>query len=163
MKKVIIIRHAKSSWTDFNLSDFERPLDERGVHDGPIMANRLKEAGHFPQKIISSSAVRAKTTAGYFSDVFHIPVEETKALYHAYPDVYLDFIRSMDENTICVALVGHNPGITYLANDIAPGSTDNIPTCGIIVADLGDHKWAEADWHKMKLLRFMFPKDRNDD
>ncbi|MBK8627403.1 MAG: hypothetical protein IPN86_18100 [Saprospiraceae bacterium] len=52
IKKIIIVRHAKSSWTDFSISDFDRPLDERGLTDAPVMAELLKDNGHFPQKII---------------------------------------------------------------------------------------------------------------
>jgi phosphohistidine phosphatase len=160
IKKIIIVRHAKSSWSDFSLSDFERPLDKRGLNDAPVMAQLLKDAGHFPQKIVSSSAVRAKSTAGYFSDTFRIPVELVDSLYHGQPNDYLDQIVQLPENIQCVAFFGHNPGITYIANDIQSGVTDNVPTCGIIVAEMPiDVEWKNAHWAKMKLKYILTPKD----
>jgi len=159
LKKVIIVRHAKSSWTDFSLSDFERPLDNRGHHDALPMAARLKNAGHIPQRIITSSAVRAKTTAQYFSDVFGIQVEESRDLYHGQADDYLDIIKSLDEKIECIALFGHNPGITFLANLIHMGCTDNIPTCGIVIAEVKSRLWAKSEWENMNLIGIMTPKD----
>lgn len=159
-KKIIIIRHAKSSWTDFNLSDFDRTLDDRGLKDAPVMAIRLKEAGHFPDKIITSSAVRAKNTAAYFAKTFSINQEETRLLYHGEPEDYMEQIHMLDENISCIALFGHNPGITHIANLIKPGVTDNLPTCGIIIAEMdGKIKWNNADWDKLKLINIMTPKN----
>ncbi len=160
IKKIIIVRHAKSSWSDFSLSDFERPLDQRGLNDAPIMAEILKEAGHYPQKIVSSSAVRAKSTAEYFSKTFQIPVEKIDSLYHGQPDDYLEQIAQLPEDVQCVAFFGHNPGITFLANDIQRGVTDNIPTCGIIVAEMPiEISWKNAKWSNMKLKQILTPKD----
>lgn len=163
MKKVIIVRHAKSSWTDFSLSDFDRPLDNRGHHDAPIMAARLKEEGHIPQRIITSNATRAKTTARYFSQVFDVPVEEARDLYHGLAEDYLDIIKTLDENVECVALFGHNPGITFLANLIKMGSTDNIPTCGIVIAEVKGPIWAKTEWEDLRLIGIMTPKDAHHD
>ena len=163
MKKVIIVRHAKSSWTDFSLSDFDRPLDNRGHHDAVHMAARLKESGHIPQRIITSSAVRAKTTAQYFSKAFDIPLEESRDLYHGQAEDYLDIIKSLDEKTECIAMFGHNPGITFLANLINMGCTDNIPTCGIVIAEVKSAVWAKSEWDNMKLVRIMTPKDGGND
>lgn len=159
MKKVIIIRHAKSSWTDFSLSDFDRPLDKRGNDDALHMAARLKDAGHNPQRFITSNALRAKSTAKYFSDEFGIPIEESRNLYHGLQDDYLDIIKSMDKDVECVALFGHNPGITFIANLIKMGSTDNIPTCGIVIAEVKSADWANSEWDNMNLIRIMTPKD----
>ena len=71
-KQVIIVRHGKSSWANFTISDHDRPLDERGIKDSPFMANWLSELGFFPQRLITSTAVRAKSTARFFSDKFGI-------------------------------------------------------------------------------------------
>jgi phosphohistidine phosphatase len=159
-KKIIIVRHAKSSWTDFSLSDFQRPLDQRGLNDAPVMAEVLREAGHYPQKIVSSSAVRAKSTAAFFSKTFQIDVEEADSLYHGLPNDYLDQIKQLSEDVQCVAFFGHNPGITFIANDIQSGITDNIPTCGIIVAEMPlDVAWQKTTWSKMKLKHILTPKD----
>jgi len=127
------------------------------------MAARLKEAGHLPQRIISSPAVRAKTTARYFSQVFDVPLEEARDLYHGLIDDYMDIIKSLDETTECAALFGHNPGITFLTNLIQENVTDNIPTCGIVIVEVKSANWADSNWDDMKLIGIMTPKDPQHD
>lgn len=163
VKKIIIVRHAKSSWVDYSLSDFDRPLDKRGIHDAPVMAERLRDEGHIPQLIFTSSAIRAKSTAAFFAQTFGVKAEETKALYHGEPDDYLEILTRLPEEVNCVALFGHNPGITFIANLIKPGCADNIPTCGIIVAEMPGTSWEKADWSSMHLVRILFPKENKHD
>jgi phosphohistidine phosphatase len=122
------------------------------------MALRLKDAGYQPEHIVSSSAVRAKTTAAFFADRFNIPLDLSDNLYHGLPEDYLEAIRSESENIDCMALFGHNPGITYLANMIQPGCTDNIPTCGIIIAASDLKSWEDLSWQNIQLQALMFPK-----
>ncbi|HMT51890.1 MAG: histidine phosphatase family protein [Saprospiraceae bacterium] len=159
-KQVIIVRHGKSSWANFTISDHDRPLDERGIKDSPFMANWLSELGFFPQRLITSTAVRAKSTARFFSDKFGITPDEDRNLYHGLPQNYLDQINLLDEKINTVALFGHNPGITIIANQIKPGCTDNIPTCGIIIATME----IQIPWHKitfedMELKTILVPKN----
>jgi len=162
IKKIIIVRHAKSSWTDFTLADFDRPLDARGIKDGPFMAELLMRIGHYPQKLISSAATRAKSTASYFSAVFKIPLETTKDLYHGEPQDYMDQLHVLDESMHCVAMFGHNPGITYLANLIKPNVIDDIPTCGMIIVEMPqDILWSKMTWSDMKLIDILTPKNPN--
>lgn len=158
MKKIIIVRHAKSSWGDFGLSDFNRPLDARGLRDAPEMASKLKKQGHRLDKIISSDALRAKSTAKYFSEEFNVPLSEMHSLYHGEPDDYLNILASLDDQVDCVAMFGHNPGITEIANIIKAGCTTNIPTCGIIILEYNSKLWLGIDWFKMKMLGIMTPK-----
>ena len=96
MKQVIIIRHAKSSWSDFSLSDFERPLDTRGLHDAPLMAERLKNLGYLPQKLCSSNAARAKETSQYFSKINNLPIDLYPNLYHGSPEDYIAVMSGLD-------------------------------------------------------------------
>ncbi|MBK9733508.1 MAG: histidine phosphatase family protein [Saprospiraceae bacterium] len=163
MKHIIIIRHAKSSWTDINLSDFERTLDPRGLSDAPIMAERLKSKGYSPEIIVSSDAMRAKTTAAYFADCFGLSLKLDPKLYHGQSDNYLNAIAGINDEINTVALVGHNPGITHIANLIAPGCTNNIPTCGIIIATSSKTHWSFMSWKDMHVETLMFPKDSNND
>ncbi|MFN8339606.1 MAG: histidine phosphatase family protein [Saprospiraceae bacterium] len=160
VKKVILVRHGKSSWADFALSDHDRPLDERGKKDAPTMADLLEQKGHFPQQIISSTAVRAKTTAQYFGEKFGIAVLQEGDLYHGMPDDYLHQIKNLAPSINCVALFGHNPGITNLANMVQPGCTDNVPTCGIVVLNLPiETDWSKASFKKMTMTDLLYPKD----
>lgn len=155
----MFVRHAKSSWTDTAMSDYERPLDSRGLHDAPLMAGRLKNEGCDLQLLITSSANRAKTTAKYFAEELRLPLEETRDLYHGMPEDYLARIHELNEDIRGVAFFGHNPGITYVANMIEPDCTDNIPTCGIIIARADETYWKDVDLNKMELVALMYPKD----
>jgi phosphohistidine phosphatase len=161
LKKVIIVRHAKSSWDDFRMTDFERPLDQRGLRDAPYMAKLLKTEGLKPDVIYTSDANRAQTTANFFASEFDMEIKKKHSLYHGAPDDYLDVIRMENDHYQTIALFGHNPGITFLTNLISPGSTHNIPTCGIIVAEWNSSKWGNCDWQKMKLLKIFTPKGDN--
>ena len=162
MKQVIIVRHAKSSWSDFSLSDFERPLNTRGLHDAPMMAERLHQLGYSPQKLCTSNAVRAKETAQFFSKLNNVPLDLYSELYHGEPDDYINVMSALDESVECAVFFGHNPGITYVANLIKPGCTDNIPTCGIIIASYPG-TWSNANWEKMKLVELLYPNNDNRD
>lgn len=160
VKKVIIVRHGKSSWAEFGLSDHDRPLDERGKSDAPVMAELLAQKGHFPQRLVSSTAQRAHSTADYFSKKFDIPIILVEDLYHGAPDDYLEQIKKLDSSVNCVAFFGHNPGITYLANQVQPGCTDNVPTCGLVVLYLpAECDWSKASYKKMKLVDLLYPKN----
>lgn len=158
MKNIIIIRHAKSSWTDFNLTDFERPLDKRGLNDAPEMAKRLRNVGYTPDKLISSSATRALETAAFYSKEFGLPITSVKELYHGMPDNYLDAAMEVDDSVNTLLLFGHNPGITYIANIIQPGCTDNVSTCGMIIAEANIDKWSDLDFRKCNLKHLIYPK-----
>lgn len=158
-KRIYIVRHAKSSWTDFSLSDFERPLDERGLRDAPVMASFLKNKGIEPEVMISSPAERARTTAMIFSDAYNKEVTWIDHLYHGEPDDYLDQIQLLDENVTSVMLFGHNPGITYIAHLVKSGSTQNVPTCGVLEMSMkASTLWEEANWIKMSLDNINTPK-----
>jgi len=159
MKTIVFIRHAKSSWTDYSLNDFDRPLDNRGLRDAPLMAKLLQSKNINPEVIISSPANRALSTARYFGDKFQLNIQNDKALYHGFPENYLDAIAGLNEEVHCVALFGHNPGLTIVANDIKPGSTDNLPTCGIIIATADDKiPWKDLSFDDMHLETILYPK-----
>lgn len=159
MKTIIFVRHAKSSWTDFRLSDFDRPLDERGVMDAPVMALKLKSAGVHPDLIISSPANRALTTANIFAEQFGCPVITDKDLYHGFPENYLNALQNTASDIQTVALFGHNPGLTVLTNIIHPEGIDNLPTCGVVVAKvLGDKKWDDVTFDDLQFVTMLYPK-----
>lgn len=161
MKTIVFVRHAKSSWTDFRLSDFERPLDERGIKDAPKMALKLKSFV-YPELIISSPANRALTTANVFAELFQCPVQKDRNLYHGFPENYLEAINEVPENVHCIALFGHNPGLTILANSIQSGCTDNLPTCGVVIVSLKqDPPWADITFDDMKIEQILYPKMEN--
>lgn len=142
------------------MGDHDRPLDDRGLRDAPIMADLLKKLGYKMDKIVSSTANRAKTTAGYFAKANHLELNLEKHLYHGDPDDYLDVIHEQGEEVKALAMFGHNPGITYFANIIKQGATDNIPTCGIVICTVNeDITWDQITEKHMVLDKILTPKN----
>ncbi len=161
MKKYIyIIRHAKSSWTDPLIADHDRPLDSRGLRDAPVMADVLKQSGYVIDKIVSSTANRARTTAGYFAETYGLEIELENQLYHGTPDHYMDVMQVQPETVMALAMFGHNPGITWLANLLKNNVIDNVPTCGIIICSVNsDILWQNIEWNDITLVSILTPKN----
>ncbi len=160
MKTLFLARHAKSSWDHAGVRDFNRPLNDRGLRDAPIMAQRL--IGHLSkhplQKIITSDANRARSTASVYADCLHIPMQTDDELYLADTHSLLSFIHQLDDDVHAVMLVGHNPGMTDMINSLAHMQLDNLPTCGIAAL-----QFPYAHWYKIvpgsgQLLFLDFPK-----
>jgi len=143
-KHLFVIRHAKSDWS-FDVDDFDRPLNPRGFKNAPKMAIRLAEYAIRPQKLVSSPAKRAITTAQIFAEHLGIPVHDVQSdnrLYEALPNTLLQVINEWDDDYTSVALFGHNPGLTLLVNYLANENIYNLPTCGIVHIRFDD----ASDW-----------------
>ena len=161
MKRVFLIRHAKSSWKDLSLDDIDRPLNKRGLRDAPFMAKLLRGRNVHADKIISSSAKRALETATYFADALNIPKEEIeirRAIYDAYPDGILEQIRGFRNDWSSVLLFGHNPTFTSFVNQFTEEYIANIPTCGIVHLEADIDNWTEFDRQSASLVAFYYPK-----
>ncbi|NJC25377.1 SixA phosphatase family protein [Neolewinella antarctica] len=162
MKTIYFVRHAKSSWSDFQLADHDRPLNKRGKKDAPRMANRLVESGASPDGILTSTAKRARRTARAFQEAFDVPddrIIKKKSLYHAVPRGIEEKITALPDEWDTVLVFGHNPGYTDLANQLDhDGTIDNVPTCGIVGARIAIKSWADFSLSKAKRFTFMYPK-----
>ncbi len=163
MKKLYLVRHAKSSWADMGMDDFDRPLNERGKKDAPQMANLLKHREVVPNQMISSPAKRAFSTCLLFAEVLKFESSKIitdKKLYHAGADTILKVLSNLKEqgDEEVVFLFGHNPGITEFANNLLNIAIDNIPTCGIVEAKLDIETWKEISFGCGKMNSFNFPK-----
>ena len=162
MKTLLIIRHAKSSWDIGTLNDFERPLNERGKKDAPIMAQKLLDKKIGIDIFISSPAERAKKTAELFCRVYKRNEEDihfVSALYHAPPEVFYNTIKKISDDYFSAALFSHNPGITEFVNQLIEGiNIDNMPTCGIFAITFNSKKWNDFQKVKKELLFFDYPK-----
>ena len=164
-RTIVMIRHAKSSWTNPLQSDFERPLNDRGEQDAPMMGKRLKDMGLKPDVIIASSAKRTKQTAkkiakevGY--DIDNIIWEEK--LYHCVPAVFEEVIYELKDKAKTVFIVAHNPGITQFVNQLAPGfQVDNMPTCGVVGAHIDAEEWNMFPTAKRQVFLFDYPKNEH--
>ena len=161
LKKLLIIRHAKSDQSFFG-NDFERPLNERGKADAPMMADRLFKKNMIIDAFVSSPAKRAKKTAELFAEIFKVSQNDivfSSALYHASSEVFYEVISALPEHFNTVALFSHNPGITYFVNSLqTKAHVDNMPTCAIfaIVADIA--QWSGFAKAKKDFLFFDYPK-----
>src|SRR5688572_6418564 len=146
MKTLILVRHAKSDWSESNTSDIERPLNERGKKDAPEMAKRLKKRGLKIDAFVSSPAKRAFRTARYFADAFDVKKEDIQVentLYGAMPSQFEQAIASLKDKEATVMLFSHNPGITEFANTLCTVHTDNMPTCSIFAVQAEVDTWKE--------------------
>lgn len=161
MKTLTIVRHAKSSWGHPELSDRERPLNNRGKRDAPIMGQRLADAGIRPSLIASSPAVRAWTTAKVVAEGMSYPIEFLQReidLYLASLNDLLDVIVAQDDGFQSLMIVGHNPGLTDLANFLSPGLTSNLPTAGIVSVNLDQDDWKLHEQPATELILYDYPK-----
>jgi len=161
LKTLLLVRHAKSSWDDPGLSDFERPLNERGKKDAPAMAERLYERGIKIDSFISSPARRARKTAEQFAKKYKKDKDDLvlkTELYMASDEAFNSVVEKLNDNMDCVAIFSHNPGITEFANGLTDARTDNIPTCGIFAISIEAKKWAKFKEAKKKFLFFDYPK-----
>lgn len=165
MKTLYIIRHAKSSWDNPELSDFDRPLNKRGEKDAPRMGKRLKERRVTPDIMLSSPAARALTTCREIAKVLGFPedkIKTDKRLYHANEDQILKVMQELKDSPRdseeVVLLFGHNPGLTEFANTLLNEEIENIPTCGIVAATLKINEWKHAYFGCGKMEFFDYPK-----
>ncbi len=166
MKRLFLVRHAKSSWADATLADFDRPLNERGKRAAPTMGKRLRERNIHPDLMVSSPAVRALATCQLMADKLGYDagkIKTDRALYHASDDQILAVIKRLpnhNDRDEIIFLFGHNPGLTEFTNRLLNVNIENIPTCGVVEATVDINSWAEADWGCGKLLSFDYPKKR---
>lgn len=161
MKKLFLIRHAKSSWKDNGLSDFDRPLNKRGKRDAPFMGKILKEEGIKPDLIVTSPAKRACTTARMIARKLDYPKERINSdetIYEASPGELIKLINNIPIEYKVVMLVGHNPGLTQLSNLLTGKYLENIPTTGIVEINFDANFWKEISINTGKLKSFEYPK-----
>ncbi len=161
MKQLYLIRHAKSSWDFPDLTDFERPLNKRGLRDAPFMGMILREKQIAPELFLSSPAKRALSTAQLFANAMGYPVEKIVTeprIYEASRQTLLEVIQSFPDELTSAALFCHNPGITDLANFLSDKQIDNIPTCGIFSVSLPSPSWRSLGQGKCLFNFFLYPK-----
>ena len=163
MKNLFLIRHAKSSWEDMSLKDFDRPLNKRGHTDAEDMAQRLKHKTISFDKILSSPANRAQTTAKYFLDILendNTKFELVSDIYNAYENDILKLVKNTSNSISNLAVFGHNPTFTILANKFADNYIMNVPTCGIVSINFETEVWSDFLNVPNKLVFFDFPKNK---
>lgn len=161
MKRLTLLRHAKSSWQQPGLADRERPLNQRGNRDAPVMGRRLSAYGIRPSLIITSPAVRARQTVKLLAREIGYPIEflQTEhALYLAAPGTIIEVIGNQDDTFSDIVVCGHNPGMTELASTLSGEYIDNLPTCGFVTVEAETDEWKTICQSRKKLLAFEYPK-----
>lgn len=160
MKELIFIRHAKSSWSNPLLDDFERPLNKRGEKNAPFMAKVLKQKELTPDLIISSPSIRTKQTLDYFIQEFDYKGEIIfeKSIYEAPFENLLKVIKNIDDKYKTIFLFGHNPGLNDLVDFLIGNFEENIPTSGVLKLNFDIKKWENLK-EKIGILEFfIYPK-----
>lgn len=164
MKRLILTRHAKSSWDDPLTPDHDRPLNDRGKAAAAELGVWLASRGYVPDLVLCSDALRTrKTWSGIAPALPPTPVLELKpALYHAGPDVMLAVLKHASAD--CVMMIGHNPGIAEFAQRLvarAPASPDfqRYPTGATLVVDFAVDRWDQIAWGQGVADDFIVPRE----
>lgn len=161
MLRLILLRHGKSSWDEALLDDFDRPLAPRGLRNVPEMGRRLARRGIVPDLVVSSTAVRALATArgvareiGYRED----RIRPAPELYLASPDEILAVIHNVPAGIQALMVVGHNPGLTELANRLDDIRIDNMPTAAMLCVEFTAAEWGAIRPEEAQLCWFDYPR-----
>lgn len=159
MKTLYLLRHAKSSWEE-GVGDHQRSLKERGRNDAVLVSNYIKDLIKKPQKIISSDANRAQTTAKYFKEA--LGVSDTDFILN--PNLYdfggrsvMEVIKGLDNTLDCVMIVGHNHALTSIANMLGDTDINNVATSGFVEIHFNVDTWEFTNHGHTE--RVVFPRD----
>jgi phosphohistidine phosphatase len=161
MKQLLLVRHAKSSWDDPSLSDFDRPLNDRGKNDAPEMAKRLSDKKIKIDRFVSSPAKRARQTCKYFAKEFDVKKKSVvlePRLYEATEGNFYEVVKAFKDKWDSVAIFSHNPGITAFANALTTTRVDDMPTCSVFAVKVDAKKWKDFREAKKEFLFLDYPK-----
>jgi phosphohistidine phosphatase len=167
MKRVYLLRHAKSSWKDDSLADRDRPLAERGTRAAKAMARHFEAEGIRPDLVLCSPARRTRETLELLERAFADGVETTfdEALYGASEAGLLARLKALPEGVGSVMLIGHNPGLEELALALAADGaglarmSEKYPTAALATIDLRARRWSTVRRRSGQLAAFVRPKD----
>jgi len=159
MLRLTLVRHAKSSWADEKTKDFDRPLKERGFSDADLMADLVKEKNLIPDKIISSPALRAKTTAKIFAKKFKIKdIELDENIYYKGLNEIEEIIALTDDKVKHLMLFGHQPYIAALHSYFTGDFLTHIPTTGISHLSFQLNNWEAISANTASSIFVVYPK-----
>lgn len=161
MKTLILVRHAKSSW-EYNIPDHGRPLNSRGLKNADMISRKLKSEIN-PNLIVSSEAVRAKSTAKIFIKNLNFDLEKfnlNNDLYDFYGESLISFIKNCNDTIDELMIFGHNNAITNFVNSFGDITIDNVPTCGVTIISFEIGSW--KDLKRGRTIKTLFPRDLSD-
>ncbi|MEM7507888.1 MAG: histidine phosphatase family protein [Pseudomonadota bacterium] len=170
MKTLLLMRHAKSSWAEPGLSDFDRPLNRRGIEAAPRMAHWLEERRLIPDTILVSSAMRTRQTIDLMREAVPTLPEPSfeKRLYHAAPGEMLNTLARLPDTAKQVMLIGHEPGLSILTQQFAGGQADadcarafsHFPTAAIAVLKFEIEEWSGIARQIGSFVSFAVPREQ---
>ncbi|MGD1897422.1 MAG: histidine phosphatase family protein [Phormidesmis sp.] len=161
MKKLHLIRHAKSSWRDRAIADIDRPLNQRGLKSCSVMAGQIVKAGCHFEQVFCSPAVRAQTTIEQIAKQLSEKSIEWRidsALYTFEYEALLNWCQALDESLPEAVVVGHNNAITDFVNWVGDYTIENVPTCGYVQLAFDTTSWRELSADSAEVLSFLKPK-----
>jgi len=159
MKKLVVVRHGKSSWKH-DLPDDKRPLKSRGKTDAKLVSKHFKSKNVLPDIVLSSPAVRAFTTCEIFCENLNLPIENVEVIENLYDfqgDNVIEILKNLDNNYDIVMIFGHNHAFTSICNIFGDKFIDNLPTSGLVVINLDIDSWGDLKQGQTELT--IFPKD----
>ena len=163
MPKILyLVRHAKSSWNNPSMLDFDRPLNRRGEHDAPEIGRRMRERNALPETIVCSPARRAMETLELLNAEMGVAADAIfmqKRIYEASTKTLLEIVRELDDRFSSAMLIGHNPSMTWLASELSGEPIHNMPTCAIAAIELDAEKWKKTGHCPAKLQFLDYPKN----
>lgn len=160
MKRLYVLRHAKSSWDDASLSDFERPLNKRGLKTAPFIGQTMFEKDYVPDIVVSSPAARAAATAKLAAKAasYRRSLSFDERIYEASPQTLMEVISELARKAASAMVVGHNPGMEGLIW-VLTGESVSMPTAALAVIDLNIDEWSAIRPDKGKLVDVLRPKE----
>lgn len=164
--QLYLLRHAQSAEKQQGQSDIERELTPRGIQEAAIIGSFLKKEGYQPEIIVSSSANRAKSTSNIIADALQIDhdlILVEQELYEASPRTLLSIINDFEDSYKSIALVGHNPSISYLAEYLSKAEIGDMTTGGIAVIEFNFTTWSQIDEGNGELIRYTYPAEISND
>ena len=161
MKTLLILRHAKSSWQNNDLSDHDRPLNPRGQRDAPNVGTWLRNEDLIPEAVLSSSAKRARQTAQAVAQECGCAgeLQLSRELYAGGPEAYLEAIRNLSSSVDCALVVGHNPDLEELV-EILTGESVRLPTAALAHLQLDIQGWQDLNEEEQgELINLWTPRE----
>ena len=162
MKTLFVLRHAKSSWDDSSLADYDRPLNDRGKTAAPFMGRIMAERDLVPAVIFSSPAVRARETASLVKKAGKLDAELRfeERIYEASPQTLKQVVAGIDDEFRSAMIVGHNPGMEGFIR-LLTGKVESMPTAALAIIDLDIARWEDVGSEQGMLRQIIRPKDES--
>ena len=158
MKNLYLLRHAKSSWDDFALKDFDRPLSTRGIQDADLMGNFFKSKRKGLDLVVSSPSKRTKETLDHFFNKTTQNIIFDETIYHSSEQNIYSVLKHVEEDIKSLMIVGHNPSMHEFSESFSGQFIEKFSTCGLASFEFDD-EWANVCEDSGTLIEFKIPSE----